>query len=118
MTPATRRRDRGQATVELAVALPAVVALLVLLLAAGSAVVAQVRVADAARAGARAVIAGETSTQVTAVVHELAGAGASVGIASGDLVEVTVTRPLGGPLGRWGLAARAVARAPAEPGAP
>ena len=73
---------------------------------------------DAARAGARAVIAGETSTQVTAVVHELAGAGASVGIASGDHVEVTVTRPLGGPLGRWGLAARAVARAPAEPGAP
>lgn len=118
MSRTARRRDRGQATVELAVALPAVVALLVLLLAAGSAVVTQVRVADAARAGARAVIAGESAGEVTRVVRTLAGDGADVGVGGGELVEVTVTRPLGGPLGHWGLQARAVARAPAEPGAP
>lgn len=39
-------------------------------------------------------------------------------VGGGELVQVTVVRPLGGPLGAWGLQARAVARAPAEPGAP
>lgn len=110
---------RGQATAELAVLLPAVVALLVVLLAAGAAVVTQVRVADAARAGARAAVAGETSAQVQRIAADLAGEGARVSIgAAGDMVSVEVSRALPGPPGQWGLRASSVARAPVEPEAP
>lgn len=109
------RRERGQATAELAVLLPAVVALLLVLLGAGAAVVTQVRVADAARSGARAVVAGESSDRVRQIVVDLAGPQARVTVRDGDVVEVHVDRPLPGVIGSWGLRAQGRARVPAEP---
>lgn len=100
---------------ELAVVLPAVVGLLVVLLAAGHAVVTQARVADAARAGVRAAVAGESSETVHAIAADLAGADAAVAVRdAGSMVEVEVTAPVG-PAG-WGLRATGIFRAPLEPG--
>lgn len=90
-------------------------ALLLVLLAAGAAVVTQVRVTDAARSAARAVAAGEGPDRVREIVSQVAGPDARAEVRPGDLVEVVVTSPLPGPIGGWGTAARGVARTPAEP---
>lgn len=103
---------------ELAVVLPAVVGLLFVLLAAGSAVLTQARVTDAARAGARAAVAGETIATVNGIVRELAGADATVAVGiEGEMVSVAVSAPV--PPRAWGLHAHGAARVPVEPtGAP
>ena len=56
--------DRGAATAELAVALPAVVVVLAAVLSVGQAVLTQVSCVDAARAGARAAARGDDLDQV------------------------------------------------------
>ncbi|MFC7404429.1 TadE family type IV pilus minor pilin [Georgenia alba] len=114
-----RREDpeRGSATAETALVLPAVVMLLVVLLVAASAAVTQVRVADAARAGARSAALGETSQVVHDLTQELAGEDAAVRIGrDGAYVVVEVTRRIPGPLGLADLQASASARALPEPG--
>ena len=84
-------RARGSVTVELALALPAVVLLLVAVLTLGSAVVGQLRCADAARAGARAAALGEGSAEIAAIAGRVAGDGATVGVSrTGVWVTVTV----------------------------
>lgn len=104
-------------TAELALVLPAVVLLLVVVLTAGAAALTQVRVADAARSGARAAALGETSGSVTELVHELAGADARVLVGGdGRYVVVEVERALPGLLGLADLRASASARALPEPG--
>jgi hypothetical protein len=110
-----RGRERGSVTVELAVGMVAVVALLGLVLALVSAGVAQIRCTDAARAGARAASLGEDDEAVALVATRSAGPGAQVSVAhAGGWVDVTVRLPVvGGALG--GLAARATAGVPAEP---
>lgn len=113
-----RREDRGGATAEVALVLPAVAMLLVVLLLAGSAAVTQVRVADAARSGARAAALGESEQAVGTLVRELAGAGAAVRVGrEGEYVVVEVSRTIPGPLGWADLRARADARSLPEPGA-
>lgn len=57
--PGPRRRERGQATVELAVALPFVLAVALLVVQVGLVVRAQVLVVHAAREAARAAAVGE-----------------------------------------------------------
>ncbi|MCC2309486.1 TadE family type IV pilus minor pilin [Cellulomonas chengniuliangii] len=87
-------RERGSATAELAVALPAVVVLLVALLVLASAATTQLRCADAARAGARIAALGEDEAAVDEVVTRLAGARAEVELGrDGDWVTVSVTSP-------------------------
>ncbi|WP_152232599.1 TadE family type IV pilus minor pilin [Georgenia ruanii] len=104
-------------TAELAVALPGVVLLLLVLLTAASAALTQVRVADAARAGARAAALGEPAGQVSAVAAHLAGRGVAVHVGrEGGYVVVEVARDLPGPLAVAGLRASATARALPEPG--
>ena len=111
------RADRGGVTAELAIALPGVVLLLLVLLTAASAALTQVRVADAARAGARAAALGESAAVVTAVVDHLAGSGAVVRVSrDGGYVVVEVARDLPGPLALAALRAGATARALPEPG--
>ncbi|WP_152203964.1 TadE family type IV pilus minor pilin [Georgenia thermotolerans] len=106
-------------TAELAVALPGVVLLILVLLTAASAALTQVRVADAARAGARAAALGEPAGQVTAVAAQLAGGAAAVQVGrEGGYVVVAVARDLPGPLAVAGLRASATARALPEPGEP
>ncbi|TRW43174.1 TadE family type IV pilus minor pilin [Georgenia yuyongxinii] len=113
------RRERGGVTAELAIVLPGIVLLLLALLTAASAALTQVRVADAARAGARAVALGEPPAVIIDMTARLAGEGASVRVASdGPFVVVEVACDLLGPLRLTDLVARATARAVPEPGAP
>jgi len=95
----TTPRERGAVTAELAVALPAVVLVLVALLTLAAAAGAQMRSADAARAGARAAALGEDDAAVRSTAAHVAGDGATVAVVRGDpWVEVTVSTPV---VGGW-----------------
>lgn len=115
-----RAGDRGSATAELAAGLPAVALVLVLVLIVGSAAIAQVRCADAARAAARAAALGEDAAAVTAIALDLAGEDAHVEVSTAEgWVHVVVTRPVSvGWLGLEALSARSEASVPLEPGEP
>lgn len=105
---------RGAVTAEFAVALPAVVLLLALLLAGSAAGVTQLRLEEAARAGARALARGEDAAAVDTIVHRLAGASAVSAVASdGGWFSVTVSGRVPGAVGSllpWTLTARAWTR--------
>ncbi len=89
-------RDRGSVTAELAVGLPAVVLVLVALLAISSAAITQTRCADGARAGARSAALGEDDASVLATARRVAGAGAEVSVSRSDgWVSVAVTEAVG-----------------------
>ena len=98
-----RRAEGGAATAELAVALPSLVIVLALALAAVDLGLAQMRCVDAARLGARLLARGEPEGVVLAEVRAAAPDGAEVSLASaGTRVSVLVTaavpsalRPLG-----------------------
>jgi Flp pilus assembly protein TadG len=105
---------RGAVTAEFAVALPAVLLLLALLLSGAAAGVTQLRLEEAARAGARALARGEDPAAVEGIVRALAGttAAASV-VADGEWLSVIVADRVGGPLGAtvpWTLTAKATSR--------
>lgn len=102
-------------TAELAVSLPAVVLVLILVLSAISAGLTQLRVTDAARAAARQAAIG--SQDYASVAGRIAGP-VSVGVETGELTCVSVSRPVPGPLGGLGLTARARACAYTEPSGP
>ena len=122
--PATRRprwrqsaggdTGRGAVTAEFAVALPAVLLLLALLLAGSAAGVTQLRLEEAARAGARALARGEDAAAVDVIVRRLAGASAASAVASdGGWLSVTVSGKVPGAVGSllpWTLTARAWTR--------
>lgn len=122
------RREPGNAhgavTAEFAVALPAVLLLLALLLAGASAGVTQLRLEEAARAGARALARGEDPSAVQGIVRTLAGTSATASVAAdGEWLSVTVADGVGGPLGAtvsWTLTATATTRSetPAANGDP
>lgn len=105
---------RGAVTAEFAVALPAVVLLLALLLAGSAAGVTQLRLEEAARAGARALARGEDAASVDVIVRRLAGASAASAVASdGEWLSVTVSGKVPGAVGAllpWTLTARAWTR--------
>ena len=105
---------RGAVTAEFAVALPAVLLLLALLLGGAAAGVTQLRLEEAARAGARALARGEETGTVEGIVRTLAGASATAAVAAdGEWLSVTVSDRTGGPLGAaipWTLSARASTR--------
>lgn len=109
---------RGAVTAEFAVALPAVVLLLALLLAGSAAGVTQLRLEEAARAGARALARGEDAGAVSAIVRRLAGDSAVSAVAfDGDWLSVTVSGRVPGAVGQllpWTLSARAWARGEAS----
>ncbi|WP_445153467.1 TadE family type IV pilus minor pilin [Arthrobacter sp. Hor0625] len=101
-------------TAEFAVALPAVVLLLALVLAGSAAGLTQLRIEEAAQAGARALARGEDAAAVGVTVRRLAGDSARVTIESDGIwrsvtVSAAVTGALG-PLVPWTLTARAWAR--------
>lgn len=106
--------SRGAVTAEFAVTLPAVVALLALLLTGAAAGVTQLRLEEGARAGARALARGEDPAAVERTVRTLAGNTASASVAAeGGWFSLTVTDRVGGPLGSsipWTLSARASTR--------
>jgi hypothetical protein len=107
-------RETGAVTAEFAVALPAVLLLLALLLAGSAAGITQLRVEGAAKAGARALARGDAPSTVDGIVRQLAGDAASAVVAEdGDWINVTVSARVVGPLGSlipWRLSATASAR--------
>lgn len=102
-------------TAEIAIGLPAVMLVLLLVLAAISAGLTQLRVTDAARAAARQAAIGDQD--YASAAGRIAGP-VSVGVESGELTCVSVSRPVPGPLGGLGLHARARACAYTEPSTP
>ena len=116
-TGATIRADRGSATVEFAVCLPALVLLLGAGLTSVSAVRTQIECVDAAREGALAAARGSDGAAAARRVAP-AGAAVSVGI-SGNTVEATVSvriAPMGGRMTGFTVSGSAVAAV--EPGMP
>lgn len=109
-----RGGERGSATVEAAIAVCAVVAVLAMALGGAATVLAQLRCTDAAREAARLVARGEQD-RAAEVAGRIAPGGAAVDIRlGGDEVVVVVTaEPVGG-LGL--LSVRAEAMAVLEPG--
>jgi len=109
--------ETGTVTAELALGLPAVVAVLAVVLVLASGATTQLRCADAARAGARAAALGEGIAEVQAVAGRLAGTGAAVRVQrSGTWVTVTVRHGVAaGPLATTGLVAEGRATARVEP---
>lgn len=105
---------RGAVTAEFAVALPAVLLLLALLLAGSAAGVTQLRLEEAARAGARALARGDDAGAVDVIVRRLAGNAAASAVASdGEWLSVTVSDRVPGAVGSlvpWTLSARAWVR--------
>lgn len=102
----TRRRppERGAATAELAVALPSLVLVLAVALAAVDLGLAQVRCVDAARLGARLMARGEPHGAVMREVLRAAPGGAEVALdTGGGHVTVTVTGRVPGALRPLGL---------------
>lgn len=87
--------ERGMATAEFAVVLPAVVLVLALSLGALGLAWDQIRCVDAARAGARAASRGDSAGAVILVAGRAAPSGAEVSIGgAGGLVRVSVvSRP-------------------------
>lgn len=102
---------QGAVTAEFAVALPAVLLLLMLLLAGSAAGVTQLRLEEAVRAGARALARGESVTTVDGIVRRLAGGSATSTVGSDDgWLAVTVSAKVAGAAGSlvpWTLTARA-----------
>lgn len=105
---------QGAVTAEFAVALPAVLLLLALLLAGAAAGVTQIRLEGAARAGARALVRGEDAATADGIVRRLAGESATSAVDSdGEWLTVTVSARVAGAVGSlvpWTLTARAWAR--------
>jgi hypothetical protein len=103
--PATLRRrwptaaDRGFATVEIAVALPALVFILAIALWGVAVASAQVACVDAVRAGARAAARGEQISAVRSVVARAVPRGAQVEIERGpDTTTVSVSMVIRPPV--------------------
>lgn len=111
-----RSGDRGMVTVEGALALCSLVAVLGLLLAGTAVVTDHLRCVDAAIHAARALARGESETRVDGLVASLAPPGAELVVEHvGGTVSVRVTaRPIGGALP--GLTLNGVAHADIEPG--
>lgn len=114
-----RQRDRGMATAEIAVALPALVLVTVLALWAVAVASTHMSCVDAARAGARAAARGESLDAVRALVARSAPRGAMVTVRrDADSVQVAVSTAVRPPAltGLPALDVQARAEAETEPG--
>jgi hypothetical protein len=106
-------RDRGAITAELALAMPAVVMVVAVLLVTASAATVQLRCADGARAAARVAALGESDAVVADVARRVAGSGVTVVVdRAGTWVDVTVAADVAGSWftgGALGLSATSTA---------
>lgn len=106
--------QHGAVTAEFAVALPAVVTLLATVLAGVSVGATQLRIEEAARAGAREIMRGEGQDSAARTVQQLAGTDAQLSIVGeGQWTRVQVSAPVRGPIlgwADWHLDAEALAR--------
>ncbi|NJC23417.1 Zn-dependent alcohol dehydrogenase [Arthrobacter pigmenti] len=94
-----RTGDAGAVTAEVAVALPAVVALIAVVLAAASVGLTQLRIEEAARAGAREIMRGESPEVVDATIRRIAGDGTQLAVeSSGSFSSVVVSTTVDAPV--------------------
>lgn len=102
------RCQRGSATAEFAITLPAVVFVLGLVLGAAALGIVQLRLEEGARLGARAAARGESAETVTRIVQEIEPDAAVTVSAAGEFTRVEVSRRAPGALGHltgWQLVA-------------
>ncbi len=108
-------RDRGMATAEFAVALPAAVLVLVVGLTAILAGIDQVRCVDAARLAARSLARGDNPAAARALARGAAPGGASIEFtSSGDVVTASVSVARRAPVLGISWVVRSMAVAPRE----
>jgi hypothetical protein len=85
-----------------------------MLLAGSAAGLTQLRLEEAARAGARALARGEDTGAVEGIVRQVAGISAAAVVSvDGEWLSVTVSARIGGPMASlvpWTLSARATAK--------
>lgn len=107
----TRRQGEGGfATVEFALTLPAIVAMLLLVMAVAAAGIAQLRAGDAARAAARELSVGGDPSRAVAVVMQVAGTDARLSVThDGGLVRAVVALPVVAGWRSWEVTGEAVA---------
>jgi len=112
------RTDRGAVTAETAVAIPGLVVLVMIFVWIILVITAQMRVVDAARAGARAAARGESTAQSAVIAEQAAPPGAEADVTrTGSEVRVAVrveVRPPGGIPLLPSISVDAVAYAAAE----
>jgi len=117
-TRVARRRsgDRGSVTAETAIVMPAIVAVLAMLLAGAAAGSTQLQLEKAAQTAARQLARGETAAVAASAVRRIAGSGATLASGNaGGWITVRTTAAVPVPwagVGGWTLAAEATA--PAE----
>ncbi|GLB65990.1 TadE family protein [Arthrobacter mangrovi] len=109
--------ERGSVTAETAIVLPAVVAVLAMLLAGATAGSTQLQLEKAAQTAARQLARGESGADAASAVRRIAGPRAALASGNaGGWVTVEVSAAVPGPwagAGGWRLSAEA--SAPAEP---
>ncbi|MFK4731203.1 TadE family type IV pilus minor pilin [Agromyces mediolanus] len=106
------RGERGSATAELAVALPAVAAVLAICLGAVLLTAQQVRLSDGAADAARALGRGESDAAAAAIASRVAGRAVALSsVPDGEFVCATITAPAGGLLAAVELRASSCALA-------
>jgi hypothetical protein len=99
-SPELRRSDRGAVTAETAVTIPSLILLVVIFVWIILVVTAQMRVVDAARAGARAAARGESIAESAAIAKQAAPPGAIADVTrSGTDIRVAVRVDLQPPGG-------------------
>lgn len=100
-TEKPRESERGMVTAELAITLPAVMAVLFLVISLGLALMTQMRVTDAAREAARGYAMEMSDQEIRELISDRAGSSARVRVRdNGETLTVTVTAPVDGP---WSL---------------
>ncbi len=108
--------DRGSVTAETAIVMPAIVAVLAMLLAGAAAGSTQLQLEKAAQTAARQLARGETAAVAASAVRRIAGSGATLASGNaGGWITVRTTAAVPVPwagAGGWTLAAEATA--PAE----
>lgn len=108
-----RSDSHGSVAAELAITLPAVTAVLALLLLGAVVGVTQLRLEEAARSAARSLARGDAVATATAAAQQLAGGGAETTVVfEAGFVHVRVSAAISGPLSgliSWPLSASAVA---------
>jgi TadE-like protein len=118
MNAGTRERcrdsTRGSVTAEFAIVLPALTAVLALLLLGAVVGMTQLRLEEAARSAARALARGDSVATAVAGSVQIAGAGVQTGVEFEDgfvrvRTSTTVSGPLSGLIG-WPLTASATAK--------
>lgn len=119
-----QRADRGSATAEFSVVLPAIVVLTLLVLSLGRAVLVRVECQDAARAGAREVATAQSFTSQTrqkalAAIEAISASSSATLLEEGNKVRVSVAcKLLPGPMGIFPAAVHGEAVAVKQAGSP